>query len=163
MCTRRGAQSGFTMVEIMISLTLSSILIMLAVKVQRGQQHSITALRTRAYAAAELRIATEWLRHDLAAGDRVSWNDPWLKIEREGPLAQQYGAWTGSWDFGVSYRLDVRNLLRIDWKTAEAHAVATGIDRFEVVDDGSFVTITLGVDDDDDMNGRVLNLVWENP
>jgi prepilin-type N-terminal cleavage/methylation domain-containing protein len=160
--TRRTRQSGFTIVELMISLTVSSVLIMLAVKVQGAQQHSIVALRTRAYAVAELRMAVEWLRHDMAAGDIVSWQDPWLKIEREGPLSSQYGAWTGSWDFGVSYRLDVRNLLRIDWKTAEAHAVATGITTFQVSESGGEVTIRLGVGDDDEMNGRTVDLVWVN-
>lgn len=155
-------QGGFTIVELMISLTMSSVLIMLAVKVQGAQQHSIVALRTRAYAVAELRLAVEWLRHDLAAGDKVHFNDPWLKIEREGPLARQYGAWTGSYDFGISYRLDGRNLLRIDWKTAEAHAVATGISTFEVSEFSDEVTIRLGVGDEDDMNGRTVDLVWVN-
>jgi len=158
----RARQSGFTIVELMISLTFASILVMLAVKVQRAQQHAIVSLRKRAYAAAELRLATEWLRHDLAAGASVSWNDPWLKIEREGEVSSQYGAWTGSSDLGVSYRLDVRNLLRIDWKTAEAHAVATGIDLFEVDVQAQTVSVTLGVDDDDDMSGRTVTLVWEN-
>jgi prepilin-type N-terminal cleavage/methylation domain-containing protein len=159
---RRVRQSGFTLIELMISLTLSCIVMMLAVKVQGAQQHSIVALRTRAYAVAELRMAVEWLRHDLAGGDIVSWQDPWLKIEREAPVASQYGAWTGSLDLGVSYRLDVRNLLRIDWKTAEAHAVATGITTFEVTEVGNEVTVRLGVSDDDDMNGRTIDLVWVN-
>ena len=158
----RARQSGWTIVELMVSLTFASVLVMLAVKVQRAQQHSIVSLRKRAYAVAELRLATEWLRRDLAAGDSVSWNDPWLEIEREAEVSSQYGAWTGNSDLGVSYRHDGRNLLRVDGKTAEAHAVATGIDLFAVDVQAQTVRLTLGVDDDDDVSGRTVTLVWEN-
>jgi type II secretory pathway component PulJ len=149
-----------TLIELMVSLTFSSIVIMLAMKTQGPQRRAIIDLRDRAYAAAELKLASEWLRHDLAAGDQVSLNGQFLHIEREGELSSQYGAWTGSWDLGIGYRLDGKNLLRINWKTAEAHAVATGLTAFDISNSGNTWTIHIAVGTG--FAGRTLDLIWKN-
>ena len=158
--TGRGRrQRGFTLVELMVALTFSSIIIGMALRVQGPAQRFITDLRTQAYATAELRLAAEWLCHDLAAGRVVSQRGPFFHIEREANVARQYGAWAGTWDLGVAYRLDGDNLLRIDWKTAEAHAVATGLSAFEIEEDAGTWTLHLAIGEG--FAGRTLDLVWE--
>ena len=149
-----------TLIELMVAMTLSSIVMMLALRVQGPQQRAIIDLRDRAYAAGELKLACEWLRHDLAGGRLVRMNGPFLHIEREAQVARQYGAWAGTWDLGIGYRLDGKNLLRINWKNAEAHAVATGLTAFDVTIQGERVSVRIAVGEG--FAGRAVTLVWDH-
>lgn len=152
------ARGGFTLVELLVVLTLSAILLLLGMRAFAWQQQSVLSLRSQAHVGTELRLAAEWLLSDLGAAASVTAaGSDIVLIEREQKMAELLGTWSGGADAGLRYFLHDGYLVRRDLSTGIALPVAV-MDAFDVTeeDDGLHMTLALG----SGLQFRTLSFVW---
>ena len=149
---------GFTLVELMVTVTLSSIVMTLALRAWRPMSHATLELRDRARAAAELRLAVDSLLQDMGGADTVVVTAGGeLQIVREQAVAEVLGAWDDG-DLGILYSLVGDSLLREDLALGTSVVVATRLDDFVPDDSGPDVDITLSVGSE--LSYREVTLTW---
>lgn len=151
-------RGGFTLVELMVTMTLASIVMTLSLRAWKPMSHATLELRDRARAVAELRLAVDGLLQDLGGADSVVVTvDGDLAIFREQAVAEVVGAWSGG-DLGILYSLDGEQLLREDLALGTSVVTATRLEAFEVTDGASGVDVRLAVGSD--LTYREVTLTW---
>ena len=152
---------GFTLVELLVGVTLSSIVITIAMLGARPMGRSTLMLRDRARDTTELRLAVESLLQDLGgAGTALPTIQPdELHVVREQAVAELAGAWSGGADAGILYTLSDGDLRRQDVALGTEVLVASGLTTFEVERvAGSETHVTLSVGEG--LGQRQVELVW---
>ena len=155
------SRSGFTLLELLVGVTLSSIVIMLAMLAWKPMSRTTLQLRDRARDTTELRLAVESLLADLGGADTaLPTSEPGeLHLVREQAVAELAGAWSGGGDAGILYTLSGSDLQRQDAALGTAVIVASGLVDFEVERvAGSETHVTLSVGEG--LGERRVELVW---
>ena len=151
---------GFTLVEVLVVVTLSSVLVIAAMRGWRPIQQNTLHLRDRARIAAELRLATDWLLADLGAAETVTEPfDDELHIARSRARAILLGTWNGLWDPGVTYVLSGDDLIRTDDDSGAQLIVASNVTLFEIDDPGDGLHVALEAGGGLEL--RRIELVWD--
>ncbi|HTE04950.1 MAG TPA: type II secretion system protein [Planctomycetota bacterium] len=155
----RRHERAHTLVELLVAVTISSLLVNVAMMAWRPISHSTLTLRDRAADETELRLAVEALLADLGgAQTALPTAGGELRIVREQAVAELAGAWDGS-DDGISWSLQDGKLVRLDLALGTELVVAAGLTDFDVTRPGGTEThVLLGIGADDD--ARTLELVW---
>jgi prepilin-type N-terminal cleavage/methylation domain-containing protein len=136
---------GFTLVELMVTVTVSSIVMTLALRAWKPMSHATFELRDRARAVAELRLAVDALLADLGGAESVAVTlDGELQIFREPAVAGLAGAWDDG-DLGILYSLAGEDLLRQDLALGSSVILATRLGSFAAVESAPDVDVTLSV------------------
>lgn len=152
--------AGFTLLELLVGVIISSVIVMLAMLAWRPMSSSTLALRDRARDTTELHLAVETLLADLGGADTAlpSGEEDELQIVREQPVAELAGAWSGG-DQGILYTLTDGALERHDVALGTSVIVASGLRAFEVERvAGSETHVTLRVGEG--LGERQVELVW---
>ena len=152
---------GFTLVELLVGVTLSSIVITIALLGARPMSRSTLGLRDRARDTTELRLAVESLLQDLGGADTAlpTMQPEELHVVREQAVAELAGAWSGGADAGILYALSDGDLRRQDVALGTEVLVASGLTTFEVERvAGSETHVTLSVGEG--LGQRQVELVW---
>jgi prepilin-type N-terminal cleavage/methylation domain-containing protein len=151
---------GFTLLELLVGVTVSSIVITLAMLAWKPMSSSTLHLRDRARDTTELRLAVGLLLADLGGADTAlptSELDE-LHIVREQAVAELAGAWSGG-DDGILYVLDDGALERRDLALGTSVVVASGLAAFDIERvAGSETHVTLRVGEG--LGERQVELVW---
>jgi hypothetical protein len=153
--------AGLSLAELLISATLSCVIVVLAAQAWRPAGESILALRDRAAAVAELRIAVETLAQDLgAATDASPTVDGDLRVFREPAVAELEGGMSGGTDAGIVYTFHDGTLVRRDVAPGRVELVAAHLSLFEVIDLGGGETrIRIGAGHG--LGERKVTLTWQ--
>ncbi len=163
------ARAGLTLVELLVGVTLSSILMTIAMQGWRWSQGSTLALRDRSQVVSELRVAFESLLQDLGGAETALPSGDNLTITREQAVAEVQGAWSAGTDDGIVYSLDGENLVREDLELGSIVVVAKGIDEFAVSRAGGMTHIVITAGNEwsgtpavnvETMATRSVELVW---
>ena len=152
---------GFTLVELLVGVTLSSIIVTIAMLGARPMGRSTLMLRDRARDTTELRLAVESLLQDLGGADTAlpTMQPEELHLMREQAVAELAGAWSGGSDAGILYSLSDGDLRRQDVALGTEVLVASGLTTFEVERvAGSETHVTLSVGEG--LGQRQVELVW---
>jgi prepilin-type N-terminal cleavage/methylation domain-containing protein len=157
----RRPASGFTLLELLIGVTVSSIIVTLAMLAWKPMSRSTLLLRDRARDTTELRLAVETMLQDLGGADSaLPTSDPdELHIVREQAVAELAGAWSGGADEGILYALSDGHLERRDVALGTSLIVAGGLKTFEVervAGTETHVTLSVG----EGLGERQVELVW---
>jgi len=152
---------GFTLVELLVVVVLSSGIMLLGMWSWRPQQHAILELRDRTQVVGELRLAVENLLQDLGGAHKLTISGTTLHIEREEATATLAGGWDGSADEGVEYWRDDDDLWRLDVASGRVRLVASRLTAFDVGKNGKRISIDLSAGEGD--AERNLGLRWRNP
>jgi prepilin-type N-terminal cleavage/methylation domain-containing protein len=155
------AGRGFTLLELLVGVTVSSIVITLAMLAWKPMSRSTLLLRDRARDTTELRLAVESLLQDLGGAETAlpTSNPDELHIVREQPVAELAGAWSGGFDAGILYVLSGTRLSRQDVALGTSVVVAGGLRDFEIERvAGSETHVTLRVGEG--LGERRVELVW---
>ena len=161
MTALRRAAAGFTLLELLIGVTISSIIITLAMLAWKPMSSSTLLLRDRARDTTELRLAVETMLQDLGGADTaLPTSEPdELHIVREQAVAELAGAWSGAGDEGILYALSDGQLERRDVALGTSMVVASGLETFEVERVAGIEThVTLSVGEG--LGERQVELVW---
>lgn len=154
------AARGFTLLELLIGVTVSSIIVMLAMMAWKPMSRATLLLRDRARDVTEMRLAVESLVQDLGGADTAlpTSEEGELHIVREQPVAELAGAWNGVADPGILYTLSGGSLARQDVSSGDTVLLAAGLREFEVerVADQTHVRLAVG----EGLGERRVELVW---
>jgi len=156
-----GRSAGFTLLELLVGVTVSSIVLTLAMLAWKPMSRSTLLLRDRARDTTELRLAVESLLADLGGADTaLPTSEPEeLHIVREQPVAELAGAWSAGADEGILYSLSSGRLQRRDVALGTEVIVASGLVAFDVERvAGSETHLTLRVGEG--LGERQVELVW---
>lgn len=157
--SRRARAAGFTLVELLVVVVLSSLIVTLGLRAWRPMQDGTLALRDRARDVAQLQLAVDALLADFGAAETVTIGlGGELAIEREAERAMLLGTWNGSADDGVEYALVEDRLERYDVAADATVVVASGLRAFTLEDLGDSLHVTLEVGADS--GAREVELVW---
>jgi len=134
---------GHTLVELLVVVTISAILVNIALLAWKPISASTLSLRDRAADDAELRFAVEALLADFGGADAaLPTLDGDLLITREQAVAELAGAWDGD-DDGIVWSLVEGDLLRHDEALDTEVVIATGLTDFAVTRPGGIETHVL--------------------
>lgn len=150
-------QRGFTLVELMVVTTISSILVLLAMRAWQPHHFTTLALRHRAHAVSDLRLSADALLQDLGGAETLSIVAGKLLIQREEAVAVLAGGWTGAADAGVLYGLRNGEFTRRDVASGVT-VVISNIDGFLVQDVSGDLRVTLSNGTDSSL--RTVTLIW---
>jgi len=156
-----GRLAGFTLLELLIGVTVSSILITISMLAWKPMSRSTLLLRDRALDTTELRLAVESMLQDLGGADTaLPTSEPdELHIVREQAVAELAGAWSAGADEGILYALSNGRLERRDVALGTSVTVASGLETFEVervAGTETHVTLSVG----EGLGERQVELVW---
>ena len=159
--TARRAQSGFSLVELMLVSVLLSIVTILALRAFGPVASNTRSLRAQAAGVSELRCAVESLLADLGGAAQLRrTGDSSFRMVREQAVAEVQGAWDLlDGDAGITYTLDGADLRRSDLALETSVIVARSLSRFEVTRTGAETRLLLEVDDGQDTPS--VTLVWD--
>lgn len=156
-CVRDGA-AGFTLLELLVTAVLVGLLSWVLLTSLGPLNRATFALRDRARASAELRLAVNYLLRDLGAADSaLPKADGGLVIKRSEQAAKLAGVWSGS-DPGIVYELSGELLTRFDVGNETLVAVAGGLEAFDVALQGAETQIDIVMTDD--QPGEGIRLAW---
>jgi len=158
---RPSARAGFTYLELMIGVLVSSVIVTVGTLAWRPISANTLALRDRARDVAEMRLAVEALLADLGGAETAlpgpDGNE--LLIVREQAVAELQGAWDAGADEGILYSLAGDDLLRQDLALGSSVIIAQHLLQFDVVRvDGieTHVSLRTGTG----LEERSVELVW---
>ena len=156
---RRVRATGFTLVELLVVVTLSSIIMTLAIRAWQPMSAETLSLRDRARAAGELRLAVDALLSDLGGAETVTESvaGDELYITREQAVAERLGAWSGG-DLGILYSLVSGDLVRNDLALGITVTIATDLGAIEVDESGGETSLRL--ETGADLTYREVTLRW---
>jgi prepilin-type N-terminal cleavage/methylation domain-containing protein len=165
MSRRRGR--GFTLVEVLVAAVLVGVFATISAGAARFVGTSTAAMRERARATTELRMATEYLRQDLGAAESVEIAEgDALRITRRPACARLAGSLvhlpSGDADAGVRYALRDARLVRTEIASGTEVVVAMAMTAFtlsERSDDEIGVYVAAGHGPE----RRAVTLVWRQP
>jgi prepilin-type N-terminal cleavage/methylation domain-containing protein len=153
--------AGFTLLELLVGVVVSSIIVMLAMMAWKPMSSSTLLLRDRARDTTELRLAVESMLQDLGGADTAlpTLQPEELHIVREQAVAELAGAWSSGADAGIVYSLSEGDLERHDVALGSSVIVASGLETFDVERvAGSETHVTLRVGEG--LGERQVELVW---
>ncbi len=137
------AERGHTLVELLVVVTISAILVNIAMLAWKPISASTLSLRDRASEDAELRFAVEALLADFGGADAaLPTLDGDLRITREQAVAELAGAWDGD-DDGIVWSLTDGDLIRHDEALDTEIVMASGLTGFVVTRPGDAETHVL--------------------
>ena len=144
MTALRRNRRGFTLLELVIVLMVSTLVFLLAGALQSSYGKRSTDLLVRAETVRELQLAVEAMRQDAgAATDLRRWSPTALHILREAAPLAAVGLVIQGADAGVEYELVGADLIRTDLEFGGSFVTATGLTDFEVTDTGAQVVVRL--------------------
>ncbi|HEX5011197.1 MAG TPA: prepilin-type N-terminal cleavage/methylation domain-containing protein [Planctomycetota bacterium] len=153
------AQSGVTLVELLVASILGSFLLIMAMMAWRPASAEALSVRDRARSGAELRLAVEALLQDLGGADSaLPGPDGELVIKRLQPLAERLGAWSAGDDDGIEWWLQDGKLHRQDLELNTDVILAAGLTGLLVTRDAGETHIRLEAGAGDD--ARSVELAW---
>lgn len=137
--------AGYTLAELLIVVTLSSIVVSIALRGWAPLSRSTLALRDRAAANAELRLTIDALLDDFGcAANAEQTVDGDLWIVREQVCAELLGTWEDDADAGVLWTFDSGDVLRIDLTSGQT-ALVGRLETFEVTEEEGVVDVRMVV------------------
>ena len=156
-CARDGA-AGFTLLELLVTAVLVGLLSWVLMTSLGPLNRATFALRDRARASSELRLAVDYLLRDLGAAESALPQDEGgLVIKRGEQAATLAGVWSGS-DPGIVYELSGEMLTRFDVGRDIFVVVAGGLQTFDITRRGSETQIEIVMTDD--QPGEGIRLAW---
>lgn len=142
-CSER-RRAGYTLAELLITVTVASIVVTIALRGWGPLSQSTLSLKARAAGNAELRLAIDAVLADVGAAETVSRTvDGDLWIVREQQRAEVLGTWIADEDAGVLFTLADGRLTRIDLTSSQEIVVAR-LDTFDVTETVDEVDILFG-------------------
>ena len=152
------SRSGLTLLELLVSVVVSTILVLSAMAVWNPIDGATLALRDRARAAGELRLVTDQLLADLGSAESALPNiDGELHLVRRAEVATLLGA-PGGLDAGIVWGLSGGVLLREDLQLNTSFPISRSLAGFTVALDAGETVIDLSAGTGDDVRG--LELRW---
>ena len=150
---------GYTLIELMVAVIVSSLVMMIALKANIAFQDSTLAMRDRASVVVELRLAASYLLADFGGADTALPDGGGLQIRREQAIAELLGAWdeVSGEDEGIIYSLADGELTRWD-VPLDTEVVVARLTRFEVTRRADETTVVLGAGSG--LNERSVELIW---
>ncbi|GJM22071.1 MAG: hypothetical protein DHS20C15_19860 [Planctomycetota bacterium] len=156
----RRAQAGFTLTELLIVATLTSLLSILLMQLFGPVAKNTSNLRAQALAVSELRAGTEALLQDLGGVEHAEVADGALLLQREEAVARFRGAWRNGGDAGILYSFEGGDLRRADLALGGSVVVARGLSAFDLtVVSSREVEITLAAESGGDTPSILLR--WD--
>lgn len=156
---RRVRNSGHTLVEMMVAVTVLTIFMGMVAKAQQPFTAMVFDLQDRARASSELHLAVDWLSRDIGGAATLTreGNDRVL-IQREAAAALADGV-RGA-DQGIRYSFEDGMLVRRDLNRKEEFVVAAHLVAFGVARTGS--ELKLGIIDGREPEEHQITLVWRD-
>jgi hypothetical protein len=151
--------AGFTLAELLIATTVGTLVIALGLRAWGPGSQATLALRDRARADTELRLAVDALLADLGgAQTALPGLEGELVITRLPALALRLGAFSGGDDDGIEWSFDDGELWRFDRELDSELLLAAGLAGFDVTASGGETRVMLSAGAGAD--ARSLELAW---
>lgn len=157
-------QSGHTLVEMTVVVTILAALLSLVARAQKPFSEGVMTLQDRNSSSIELHLAVDYLSMDLGAAKqlrRESTSE--MLIRREKGAARRAGLASGGTDPGIRYSFEDGKLIREDQLSREKMVVAVGMTGFEVTrarGGETRLVLSDGIKKDDQ---HTVTLVWRQP
>ena len=144
-------RAGFTLLELVVVLTVTGLVFLLAGALQSSYARRSTDLLERAQAVRELQLAVEAIRQDAGGALAMQrWSPAAVRILRDGPPLAATGQPLQGGDAGVQYELIGDDLVRTDLEFGGEWVAASGLTAFEVAETGTQVELRLAAGSGDE-------------
>ncbi len=150
--------AGYTLAELLIVVTVSGIIMAIAVRGWGPMLDATLSLKARAGASADLRVTVGSLLEDLGCADQViRTGEGGVWIIREEACARALGAWNGSDDPGVLWTFESEVLRRHDLAST-ANIMIAPLSAFDVTETEELISVRIAVGEG--LDASEMTLQW---